>query len=146
MGKVVTSDCLSSFKGRRVFVTGHTGFKGSWLTFLLNEIGAEVLGYALPPVGKKNHFELLELAETISHVEADIRDGEKLIAVMNKFQPEFVFHLAAQALVRPSYSDPKSTFETNVQRDAKRFGYCLFTPGTYCRTGLRAFYEIVHWE
>ncbi|MBT3596630.1 MAG: CDP-glucose 4,6-dehydratase [Verrucomicrobia bacterium] len=114
MGKVVTSDCLSSFKGRRVFVTGHTGFKGSWLTFLLNEIGAEVLGYALPPVGKKNHFELLELAETISHVEADIRDGEKLTAVMNKFQPEFVFHLAAQALVRPSYSDPKSTFETNV--------------------------------
>ena len=114
MGQVVTSEFLSVFKGRRVFVTGHTGFKGSWLTFLLNEIGAEVLGYALPPVGKKNHFELLGLAQTISHVEADIRDEEKLTATMSKFQPEFVFHLAAQALVRPSYYDPKSTFETNV--------------------------------
>ena len=114
MGQVVTSEFLSVFKGRRVFVTGHTGFKGSWLTFLLNEIGAEVLGYALPPVGKKNHFDFLGLAQTISHVEADIRDEEKLTATMSKFQPEFVFHLAAQALVRPSYYDPKSTFETNV--------------------------------
>ncbi len=114
MGYMVVPEYLSTFKGRRVFLTGHTGFKGSWLTFLLNEIGAEVLGYALPPVGKKNHFQLLGLAQTISHVEADIRDGEKLTAAMNKFQPEFVFHLAAQALVRPSYSDPKLTFETNV--------------------------------
>jgi CDP-glucose 4,6-dehydratase len=115
MGKVVASDeYLKSFKGRRVFVTGHTGFKGSWLAFLLNEIGAEVLGYALPPSGKMNHFKLLGLAQTIGHVEADIRDGEELAATMIKFEPEFVFHLAAQALVRPSYSDPKSTFETNV--------------------------------
>ena len=114
MGQVVTSEFLLNFKGRRVFITGHTGFKGSWLAFLLNEIGAEVLGYALPPVGKKNHFELLGLAQTIGHVEADIRDGEKLTAAMSGFQPEFVFHLAAQALVRPSYADPKTTFETNV--------------------------------
>jgi CDP-glucose 4,6-dehydratase len=114
MGQVVKSEFLLNFKGRRVFITGHTGFKGSWLAFLLNEIGAEVLGYALPPVGKKNHFELLGLAQTIGHVEADIRDGEKLTAAMSGFQPEFVFHLAAQALVRPSYADPKTTFETNV--------------------------------
>jgi CDP-glucose 4,6-dehydratase len=114
MGHVVVPEYLSSFKGRRVFITGHTGFKGSWLAFLLKQIGAEVLGYALPPIGKKNHFELLKLAQIIGHVEADIRDGEKLTATMSKFQPEYVFHLAAQALVRPSYSDPKLTFETNV--------------------------------
>jgi CDP-glucose 4,6-dehydratase len=114
MGQMVMTDDLSTFKGRRVFITGHTGFKGSWLAFLLNEVGAEVFGYALPPVGKKNHFELLGLAQSIRHVEADIRDEEKLTAVMSEFQPEFVFHLAAQALVRPSYSDPKATFEINV--------------------------------
>jgi CDP-glucose 4,6-dehydratase len=114
MGQMVTMDYLSIFKGRRVFLTGHTGFKGSWLAFLLNEVGAEVLGYALPPVGKKNHFELLGLAQMVGHVEADIRDEEKLTAAMIGFKPEFVFHLAAQALVRPSYSDPKKTFETNV--------------------------------
>jgi CDP-glucose 4,6-dehydratase len=114
MGEMVTTDYLSAFKGRRVFITGHTGFKGSWLAFLLKEVGAEVLGYALPPVGRKNHFELLGLVQMIGHVEADIRDLEKLTATMTGFQPEFVFHLAAQALVRPSYSDPKATFETNV--------------------------------
>jgi CDP-glucose 4,6-dehydratase len=114
MGQVVVSEYLSIFKGRRVFITGHTGFKGSWLAFLLNEIGAKVLGYALSPAEEKNHFELLELEHTIGHIEADIRDGEKLIATMCEFQPEFVFHLAAQSLVRPSYSDPKLTFETNI--------------------------------
>ena len=114
MGQVVMSDYLSTFKGRRVFITGHTGFKGSWLAFLLGEVGAEVLGYALPPVGEKNHFELLNLAQLIEHVEADIRDEKKLATTMSGFKPEFVFHLAAQALVRPSYTDPKATFETNV--------------------------------
>jgi CDP-glucose 4,6-dehydratase len=114
MGQMVTPEFLSTFKGRRVFITGHTGFKGSWLAFLLKEIGAEVFGYALPPVGKINHFELLGLAQTIKSVEADIRDEEKLSAAVSGFQPEFVFHLAAQALVRSSYSDPKTTFETNV--------------------------------
>jgi CDP-glucose 4,6-dehydratase len=68
----------------------------------------------LPPFGKNNHFELLGLAQTIEHFEADIRDEEKLTTAMGGFQPEFVFHLAAQALVRPSYSDPKTTLETNV--------------------------------
>jgi CDP-glucose 4,6-dehydratase len=103
MGQMVTTDYLSTFKGRRIFITGHTGFKGSWLAFLLNEVGAEVLGYALPPVGEKNHFDLLGLAQIIGHVEADIRDEEKLTATMSGFKPEFVFHLAAQALVWSKY-------------------------------------------
>ena len=114
MGKMVTPEFLSSFQARRVMITGHTGFKGSWLTFLLNEVGAEVLGYALAPTDAKNHFDLLNLRNSIQHVEADIRDDQKLKKTMCDFQPEFVFHLAAQALVRPSYDDPRLTFETNV--------------------------------
>jgi CDP-glucose 4,6-dehydratase len=114
MGEVVSTKFLSLFAGTRVLVTGHTGFKGSWLAFLLKEIGAEVLGYALPPARSGSHFESLGLAQYIRHVEGDVRDGEKLTATMVGFQPEFVFHLAAQALVRSSYHDPKATFDTNV--------------------------------
>lgn len=114
MGKVVNTEFLSAFAARRVMVTGHTGFKGSWLAFLLKEIGAEVLGYALPAEQPVSHFAALGLAESIRHVEADVRDGARLAETMTAFQPEFVFHLAAQALVRPSYADPRTTFETNV--------------------------------
>jgi len=105
---------LSAFSGKRVMITGHTGFKGSWLAFLLKEAGADVLGYALPPRQPENHFELLGLSGLIQHVEGDIRDGEKLAAVMRGFQPGFVFHLAAQALVKQSYTDPVDTFSTNI--------------------------------
>ena len=114
MGKMVSSEFLFAFAGRRVMVTGHTGFKGSWLAFLLKKIGAEVLGYALPAEQPSSHFAALGLAKSIRHIEADVRDGAKLAETMIAFQPEFVFHLAAQALVRPSYADPKATFETNV--------------------------------
>lgn len=114
MGKMVNVECLSAFAGARVMVTGHTGFKGSWLAFLLKEAGAEVLGYALPPEQPGSHFASLGLAQSVHHVEGDVRDGEKLAATMCEFQPEFVFHLAAQALVRRSYADPVTTFDTNV--------------------------------
>lgn len=114
MGKMVSAEFLSAFSGRRVMLTGHTGFKGSWLAFLLKEIGAEVLGYALPAEQPLSHFAALDLAKSINHFEADVRDGARLAETMIGFQPEFVFHLAAQALVRPSYADPKATFETNV--------------------------------
>ena len=114
MGEMVMAEYLKVFKNKRVLVTGHTGFKGSWLTFLLKEIGAEVLGYALAPTYKNSHFELLDLQHIIQHVEADIRDVAKLKSVMNDFQPEIVFHLAAQALVHKSYLEPEVTFNTNV--------------------------------
>ena len=114
MGQIASTEYLSIFKNKRVMLTGHTGFKGSWLAFLLNKIGAEVLGYALPPIEKKSHFNLLELDKLIHHVEADMRDEKKLKNTMKNFQPEFVFHLAAQALVRPSYAEPRETFETNI--------------------------------
>lgn len=107
-------DILESFSGKRVFVTGHTGFKGAWLTFLLKELGADVMGYALPPEPGPSHFGLLDLGAKINHVVGDICDAAVLRDALQSFQPEYVFHLAAQALVKKSYADPVSTFSTNV--------------------------------
>lgn len=104
----------NSFSGKKVLITGHTGFKGSWLAFLLHELGAEVMGFSLPPATTVNHFDLLKLDQKIRHVVGDIRDTSLIANTLQEFQPEFVFHLAAQALVRPSYDDPVSTFSTNV--------------------------------
>jgi CDP-glucose 4,6-dehydratase len=105
---------LKIFSGKRVFVTGHTGFKGSWLVFLLKELGADIMGFALPPETGLSHFELLNLQTKINHVVGDIRDISALNAAIQSFQPEYVFHLAAQALVRKSYDDPCDTFSSNV--------------------------------
>lgn len=113
-GALDMAELRATFGGKRVFVTGHTGFKGSWLAFTLAEAGAEVMGYALPPVPGPSHFALLDLPRRITHVEGDIRDGASLSSAMSTFAPEFVLHLAAQALVNPSYADPVGTFETNV--------------------------------
>ena len=114
MGQMVATGFLSAFVGARVLITGHTGFKGSWLAFLLQGIGADVMGYALPPSQSRSHFAALGLGQSVHHVEGDVRDASKLATVVERFQPEFVFHLAAQALVRRSYTDPRATFETNV--------------------------------
>lgn len=103
------------FKGRRVFITGHTGFKGSWLAYMLHRAGADVMGFSLPPSGDKNNFSLLKLDRKVKHVIGDIRDFSHLNNSLTKFQPEFVFHLAAQALVRTSYDNPVDTFSTNIQ-------------------------------
>lgn len=105
---------LSVFRGKRVLVTGDTGFKGSWLSLWLAEAGAEVYGYSLPPERAEDHFNLLKLSARIHHQDGDIRDRALLGACFERAQPEFVFHLAAQALVRRSYRDPKETFDTNV--------------------------------
>lgn len=102
------------FSGKKVFITGHTGFKGSWLTYLLNEMGANVMGFSLPPATTVNHFDLLGLDKKIKHIVGDIRDTVLLSHTLNKFQPEFLFHLAAQSLVRLSYNDPLTTFSTNI--------------------------------
>lgn len=114
MDTIGAARALSAFAGKRVFITGHTGFKGSWLTFLLAEAGAEVMGYALAPEDTQSHFSLLGLDRRIEHLVADVRDADSLASSMAAFRPEFVFHLAAQALVRRSYDAPALTFETNV--------------------------------
>jgi CDP-glucose 4,6-dehydratase len=103
-----------AFAGRRVLVTGHTGFKGSWLTRWLLDLGAEVTGYALEPPTDPSLFEELDLAREMAHVVADVRDLEKLQTEMLAARPEFVFHLAAQPLVRLSYEQPVETYATNV--------------------------------
>jgi len=105
---------LTRFKGRRVFVTGDTGFKGSWLCLWLHDLGAEVAGFALPPDGRTDLFRRLGLSKMIRHQDGDIRDAKVLSKAVTAFKPEFVFHLAAQALVRRSYAEPVLTFETNV--------------------------------
>jgi CDP-glucose 4,6-dehydratase len=114
MGTLDLRAVFDGFRGKRVFVTGHTGFKGSWLTFLLNDLGAEVMGFALPPEGGRSHFEMLGLEKHIYHVAGDIRNAALLADKLREFAPEFVFHMAAQALVRRSYEDPIATFSTNV--------------------------------
>lgn len=99
---------------KKVLVTGHTGFKGSWLAFWLHSMGAKVIGFSLPPATKPNLFELAQLEKDITSYEGDIRDFDALHAVIAKEKPEIVFHLAAQALVRYSYANPIETYSTNI--------------------------------
>jgi CDP-glucose 4,6-dehydratase len=105
---------LSIFKGRRVLVTGSTGFKGSWLCTWLCALGADVSGFALPPKPDAPLFDQLRLRDRITQYDGDIRDLATVLDVFAKSKPEIVIHLAAQALVRDSYDDPKTTFDTNV--------------------------------
>ncbi len=100
--------------GKRVFVTGHTGFKGSWLCMWLQNMGAIVQGYALPPPTRPSLFETSNLSSKIHSVEGDIQNLEQLYKSMHAFKPEIVFHLAAQSLVRLSYESPLETYGTNV--------------------------------
>jgi CDP-glucose 4,6-dehydratase len=102
----------NTYRGRHVLVTGHTGFKGSWLALWLTQLGAEVSGIALSPPTTPNHWDLLRLP--ISDHRLDIRDGSGVAQVVRQLQPEIVFHLAAQSLVRRSYGDPMGTWSTNV--------------------------------
>jgi CDP-glucose 4,6-dehydratase len=102
------------YKNKKVLVTGHTGFKGSWLSIWLNELGAEVSGYALKPETKPNNFDLSLLRDRISSNFGDIRNKKKLRSVIMNFRPEIIFHLAAQPLVLSSYKNPYYTYETNI--------------------------------
>lgn len=104
----------NTYYNKTVLVTGHTGFKGSWLAIWLKELGADVVGYALDPPSEPNNFEVTKLRDKIRHIQGDIRDLDLLMATLRKYQPEFVFHLAAQPIVRLSYNEPKMTFDTNV--------------------------------
>jgi CDP-glucose 4,6-dehydratase len=105
---------VESYRDRSVFVTGHTGFKGAWLAEWLTTLGAGVTGYALDPPTQPNLFDALDLEVRLKHVVADIRDRERVIAEVQAAEPSVIFHLAAQALVRRAYAEPRETFETNV--------------------------------
>ena len=105
---------LSLYRGKRVLVTGHTGFKGTWLCKMLVNAGAIVTGYSLEPPTEPNLFSISGLEKSITSVIADIRDFDRLKAVFAEAQPEIVLHLAAQPIVRESYKNPRYTYETNV--------------------------------
>ena len=102
------------WRGRRVFVTGHTGFKGAWLCLWLTELGAEVTGYALAPPTDPSLFVVAGVERRLRHILGDVRDGAALAAAVAEARPEIVLHLAAQSLVRESYVDPVGTYATNV--------------------------------
>ncbi len=102
------------YRDKKVLITGHTGFKGSWMAIWLKELGAEVYGYALPPVTKKDNFVTTNLSEKINHQDGDVRDLEELKNYFEKVQPDIAFHLAAQPLVIDSYNNPHYNFETNL--------------------------------
>lgn len=115
-------DC---YRGRRVLLTGHTGFKGSWLALWLTELGADVVGVALDPSTSPNHWDLLGLA--MADQRLDIRDSQSLASLVTANRPEIVFHLAAQPLVRRSYRDPLETWSTNVMGTASLLDACRKT-------------------
>ena len=102
------------YRGKRVLVTGHTGFKGSWLSRWLLQLGAQVIGYSLDPIQEPSHFELLGLADEMIDIRGDIRDLDHFEKVVNEHKPQVIFHLAAQPIVSIGYDDPKLTFETNM--------------------------------
>ena len=125
------------YKGKKVFLTGHTGFKGSWLALWLAELGAEVLGYSLAPNTNPSMFKELKIETKISKsVIADILDEKTLEKVMLEFQPDIVFHLAAQPLVRLSYHEPILTYQTNV------IGTLNVLATAHCCTSVKAFVNV----
>ena len=137
----------SSWDGRRVFVTGHTGFKGGWLALWLNQLGAEVTGFALPAPTNPSFFEQTRLRELVTHVEGDVRDAAALEAAMAAARPELVFHLAAQPLVRHSYAEPVETYATNVMGTVHLLDACRrldSVAGVVCVTSDKC-YENREW-
>lgn len=117
-GVVMPSDFWS---GRRIFLTGHTGFKGSWLTLWLKTVRANVLGYSLPPPTSPSLFEIARVGEGVANVTGDIRDLGHLKNALGEFKPEIVIHMAAQPLVRRSYADPIETYSTNIMGTVNLF-------------------------
>lgn len=112
------SDNLNIYKGKKVFLTGHTGFKGSWMLMILNMLGAKVKGYALAPEEELNLYRLIKGDTLCESVIADIIDAQRLEKEILDFQPDFIFHLAAQALVKKSYESPIETFQVNIMGTA----------------------------
>ena len=105
---------LDFYKGKKVFLTGHTGFKGSWMSVMLANAGAEVIGYSTCSKADTRLFDICGIKNQITHIKGDVRDLDHLLAACREYQPEIVIHLAAQPIVRDSYKDPVGTYLTNV--------------------------------
>lgn len=130
------------WKGKKVLITGHTGFKGSWLSLWMIKLGAEVMGYALDPYTERDNFAVCKVSDKIKDVRGDICDADRLKQVFKEFKPDIVFHLAAQPLVRLSYELPVETYQTNVmgtlnvlecirQTDSVKVGIMITTDKCY---------------
>ena len=105
---------LNFYKGRKVLLTGHTGFKGSWMSVVLTNAGADLIGYSSCSKSETRLFDLCGVKDQITHIKGDVRDLNHVLEVFQKYQPEIVIHMAAQPIVRDSYKDPVGTYETNV--------------------------------
>ena len=105
---------MKFWQGKKVLITGHTGFKGSWLSLVLQQAGADLIGFALPPPTNPNLFTLANISQGMTSLFGDIRDFDQVLAVFKQHQPEIVIHMAAQPLVRYSYKEPVETYATNV--------------------------------
>ena len=105
---------FNKFKNTKIIITGHTGFKGSWLTLWLNLLGARIIGISNDKPSKPSHFEKLNINKNIVNIKLDIRNLKKLEKVFLRYQPDFVFHLAAQSLVKKSYTNPVETITKNT--------------------------------
>ena len=129
---LMTDIFSGAFEKRRVLVTGHTGFKGSWLCVWLRELGAEVIGYSLDPPTTPSNFELARLSDHIVDLRGDIRDAPRLTRVVEEHEPELVIHMAAQPLVRVALENPKETFDTNVGGTVNLLEAIRRTPSVRC--------------
>ena len=106
---------MSFWKNKKVLITGHTGFKGSWLVFYLNYLGAKIVGYSLKPEKYHKLFKILNIKKKLTaNIFGDINDNKKILLTIKKFKPEFIFHLAAQPFVIDSYKNPISNYKTNI--------------------------------
>ena len=123
------------FNNKKVLITGHTGFKGSWLTLWLNYMGAKVMGISFDAVSNPSNFEILKLKNKIFDKKIDLRNYHQINKQILKFKPDYIFHLAAEAIVKRSYQDPKYTWETNTLgtiniletlRNYKKKNYCCY--------------------
>ena len=119
---------VAFWKNKRVLITGHTGFKGSWLSMWLQKVGAIVIGYALSPPSQPSIFDICKIAEKIISINGDVREIKHLKNVFTEYNPEIVFHMAAQSLVRLSYEKPIETYETNVMGTVNLFEACRHIP------------------
>lgn len=144
VGVIVTE----AWRGRRVLVTGHTGFKGGWLAVWLHSLGAEVAGYALNPPTEPSFFEAVGLAEMLHDHRGDIRDAAAVRNVIQSFDPHVVFHLAAQPIVRAGYREPVETYATNVVGTAAVLDACRHAPSLAAIVSVTTdkCYENLDWE
>lgn len=139
---------LSFYKGKKVLLTGHTGFKGSWMSVMLVNAGAEVIGYSSCSKTETRLFDLCGVEDQITHIKGDVRDLEHLLAVFQEYQPEIVIHMAAQPIVRDSYKDPVGTYSTNVMGTVNICEAVRQTPSvrSFLNVTTDKVYENKEWE